>query len=91
MACIGLSSKDELVVRVLRELSEELLQASKVVVHRHRIIVARSARGDRETDLRRALNVQDIRDSVPTVGVLNQVALGIGIEGAILGQQTSER
>lgn len=91
VASIRLTSENELVVTKLRKLGKEGLQARKVVVHRHRVIIVRRARSNRETNLRRAFNVEDVRVRVPSIRIVHQITLGVRIEGTILRQQTSQR
>jgi len=87
---IGLTSQHELVRGVLGELLEPALQNVVVIVRRDRIVERGVTRHVGETNLSGTFNIQHVRNCVPSVGVVHEVAGTVRVEGTILAQQASQ-
>lgn len=88
VARIRLTCQDELVLGELRELGEPALQDTVVIMGSHRIVVRGGTRHVGEAYLGGAFDVDHVCESIPRVGIVDQVSVSIRIGKAIFTKKT---
>lgn len=90
MARIRLSREIELIPSILRVSIEEVDEHVIVVSRRLVIVEGFLDVRIRETNASRAFDVKHVSHFVPGVGIDDEITVGVGIEGTVLGQETTE-
>lgn len=90
VACVRLTGEIQVVRGELREALEEAHE-NIVVVRSSLVVVKRRGRvGVGESNTSRRLNVEHVGNAVPGEGVADEVAVAVGAEGAVFGEETSK-